>query len=477
MPRNLQKNVQTEQGLMIFDRKTIFFLPLFLFVFFLPSVTFADTPTCNCFFEGSFSGSIDCQPSAPLPANTTQEQCASVCTNDYHQSLKKAIWSNDPSEKAQLSQNCTQTHAENETAADVGAAIPRLEVPIPGVVFSAPVKSAKLLSVDFLAQYLSGLYRYLLGISGTIALVMILIGGFQYALGGFSKAQIQKGKDRMLNGVIGLVLLLSVYLILYIVNPQLTVFKPLTLEVIKELQLEKTISGEFGKKMLKEFPDSPPKYIEPNVPSAASCAKQSPLATQADRDAALSIQQQTGYPAAVLLAQRILEGATFGIKCGPFKTAKKGDSDVIAQLNCEGKGASCGSGFTWECTKDPKYLPPASPGSGSPADGSDCGKGDKQGQGYVAVHGYACFQKADPQNPFGPLLNLYNKYGCYSGAKAKYGGNPEAFAYAVQACGYASGQGYAGALVAKMKQFCLYAGEIKEPTDDSTTDPGETKTE
>ncbi|MEK7615122.1 MAG: hypothetical protein AAB431_01915 [Patescibacteria group bacterium] len=461
---------------MSFNSKSLFILiPFFFVLFSFPKLSFAQTPvtpTCNCFFEGSFSGTSDCQP-VPLPAGATQEQCKLTCENKFEKSLKQVSFSNNPEEKAGYAAACTKTHTENGAAADASAAIPKLEVPIPGVTFTAPLKSAKLLSVSFLSQYISGLYKYLLSIAGVIAIVMVMIGGFQYVLGAGAKGQGEKGKERIKNGVIGLILLLSVYLILYTVNPQLTVFKPLTLEVIKEKDLDTGDSSEFGKKLLKDFPDAPPKYTEPAVPSAATCARQSKLTTQADRDAAFAIQQQTGFPAAVLLAQRILEGPTFGIKCGPFMTSKKGDANVLAQLDCQGKGTLCTSGFTWECTKNPKYLPPASPGSGSPADGSDCGKGEKAGKGYVAVHGYACFQKSDPNNPFGPLLNFYNKHSCYGAAKAKYGGNPEAFAYAVQACGYATGQGYAGALVARMKQYCLYAGEVKKPPTDETSDPSD----
>lgn len=71
-----------------------------------------------------------------------------------------------------------------------------------------------------IGQYLEGLFKLTISIGAALAVGSIVVGGFQYvaseALG--DKA---KGRTRIQNAVIGLILLLSVYLILSVINPQI----------------------------------------------------------------------------------------------------------------------------------------------------------------------------------------------------------------------------------------------------------------
>lgn len=109
---------------------------------------------------------------------------------------------------------------------------PTLGVRIPGLTLSTGFQQGGYLTTNFIADYISGLYRYLIGISVTIAIVFVMIGGLQYVLGAGGQEQITKGKERITNAVAGLVLLLGVYVILYTVNPSLVFFEPITLKTI-----------------------------------------------------------------------------------------------------------------------------------------------------------------------------------------------------------------------------------------------------
>ena len=81
-----------------------------------------------------------------------------------------------------------------------------------------------------IGAYLNVLYTYALGIAGVIAVVMIMVGGVQYILGSASGSEsISKGKERIRNAIVGLVLLLAAYLVLATVNPNLVEFKTLRL--------------------------------------------------------------------------------------------------------------------------------------------------------------------------------------------------------------------------------------------------------
>ncbi|MEK7622188.1 MAG: pilin [Patescibacteria group bacterium] len=71
-----------------------------------------------------------------------------------------------------------------------------------------------------LPHYLSLLFKTLIGLAGGIAVLFIVIGGLQYI---FSEVPGVKssGKERISNALVGLILALAAYLILYTINPDL----------------------------------------------------------------------------------------------------------------------------------------------------------------------------------------------------------------------------------------------------------------
>jgi len=108
---------------------------------------------------------------------------------------------------------------------------PVLSVNIPTVSFSAILDKGGYIEVNWLAEYITGIYKYLLGFSAIFAILLIMVGGLQYvASPGGSGAS--AGKKRITNAVTGLVLLFSAFLILFTVNPKLTAFKSLGITVI-----------------------------------------------------------------------------------------------------------------------------------------------------------------------------------------------------------------------------------------------------
>lgn len=130
--------------------------------------------------------------------------------------------------------------------------VPNLSVDIPTVTFSDVIEKDGALHINFLGDYISGLYVYLLDIGVIIAIVMIMIGGLQWTLSGGSimgdggKSSATAGKKRISNAITGLVLLICVYMILFIVNPNLVGLKPVTLISISEVELQNATSGEEG---------------------------------------------------------------------------------------------------------------------------------------------------------------------------------------------------------------------------------------
>lgn len=123
---------------------------------------------------------------------------------------------------------------------------PDLSVKIPYVNFRDPELVGGALITNFLGDYILGVYKYALYASLMIATVMFMVGGLQYAFGsGMSAKQLGAGKARMLQSLTALVILSSVYVVLFFVNPELVYLRPLTLVTI-EGRLEEHTSGPEG---------------------------------------------------------------------------------------------------------------------------------------------------------------------------------------------------------------------------------------
>ncbi|GEM_PF-1366900 len=84
-------------------------------------------------------------------------------------------------------------------------------VPIVPLPFEVSVEAG-------ISAYLNGLFSISISMAAALAVIMIVVGGFEYmtseAMGGKSK-----GRERIQGAVIGLVLLLASWLILYVINP------------------------------------------------------------------------------------------------------------------------------------------------------------------------------------------------------------------------------------------------------------------
>ena len=78
-------------------------------------------------------------------------------------------------------------------------------------------------------QSLSGivawLYTLIVGISGLAAFVMIVWGGVQYMTSTGDPTKTSDAKDKIKNALLGLLLVLASFLILQVINPELTLLQ------------------------------------------------------------------------------------------------------------------------------------------------------------------------------------------------------------------------------------------------------------
>lgn len=93
-----------------------------------------------------------------------------------------------------------------------------------------------------IAQYVSLVYRFLVGFTAVLAVLAITWGGVRWLTSGGESGKIQEARKVIGNAIIGLVIALLSYAGLYLINPALTQFNPLTVKPIKRIDL--TIFGQ-----------------------------------------------------------------------------------------------------------------------------------------------------------------------------------------------------------------------------------------
>lgn len=128
-----------------------------------------------------------------------------------------------------------------------------------------------------IGDVLAGIYRFALGLVGLSALIMIVFGGISYMSAGDSQERVKQGKGYIQNAILGLVLALLSYLILWTINPDLvkklqlplvglrqaqrldlSTFAPETKEEITRFGGQKALEAQTGGQLAIE-----PKIIDP----------------------------------------------------------------------------------------------------------------------------------------------------------------------------------------------------------------------
>lgn len=128
---------------------------------------------------------------------------------------------------------CLQGNCMQDTATAYHCLVafkPQIEIPGVG---SAIIKPGN--STEALGNYIKGFYSYAVGITAILATTVLMIGGFQWIIAGGSGEKIGEAKAWITAALSGLVLALSSYMILNLVNPALVNFKVKDIKVIKAI--------------------------------------------------------------------------------------------------------------------------------------------------------------------------------------------------------------------------------------------------
>ncbi|PJA45844.1 hypothetical protein CO174_01480 [Candidatus Uhrbacteria bacterium CG_4_9_14_3_um_filter_50_9] len=205
---------------------------LVIFVYVLPLPVMAEKAcTCYCAVESEGATSV---------GDLTSASCQDTCSAAGH---TVAAWA--CSSDALPSQN-VYCFTANQCAAQKGVLDTAQPAECqPGMHYCFPksnitvdlsVAIGALQEVGNLGEYMESVYVWMIGSAMLFAIIMVLIGGLQYVLAAGS-GDVGKAKKRIMNGVVGLLLLLMSYAILYTINPQLVRLEVPTLPMIRRLSL------------------------------------------------------------------------------------------------------------------------------------------------------------------------------------------------------------------------------------------------
>ena len=115
-----------------------------------------------------------------------------------------------------------------------------LQISIPGMqrfkdaVATTDANGRISIQSNWLAEYLVGIYNYLIAIVAIVAVLAVAIGGLQWVISGGDAGKVKTAKDWISNALLGLILALSSYAILYLINTDLVKWKTINLTYVKK---------------------------------------------------------------------------------------------------------------------------------------------------------------------------------------------------------------------------------------------------
>ena len=118
---------------------------------------------------------------------------------------------------------------------------PRLSIEIPGLKFSdllPPKKAGDPLYISWIGEYIAAVYSYVVGIASLLAVAMIMWGGMKWIFAGGDSGKIGKAHDTIINALMGLVLALGSYVLLYTINKSTVEFDALKLTYIPTSEIK-----------------------------------------------------------------------------------------------------------------------------------------------------------------------------------------------------------------------------------------------
>lgn len=144
---------------------------------------------------------------------------------------------------------------------------PQTRIAIPGLSFTDVDKltqttdetGATYMYFPFLGEYLAAIYKYAIAVMGIIAVIMIIVGGVVWITSGGIPERVNQAKTIIVRSVVGMILAVGSYTLLYTINPELVQFRNLKVLTIQGVPLTDIADIDFrtgGSASTNEFSDT-----------------------------------------------------------------------------------------------------------------------------------------------------------------------------------------------------------------------------
>ncbi len=145
---------------------------------------------------------------------------------------------------------------------------PDTKITIPNLEFSEVLMLEKTdasgmqstyVKIPYLGEYIASIYRYGIAVAGVLAMVIIVIAGFEWTISGGNPERIKSAQKRIAGSITGLTIALLTYTLLYTVNPNLIKNGDLQIKYIEKINIDEIMAshtpgdaGDWGKKPMEE---------------------------------------------------------------------------------------------------------------------------------------------------------------------------------------------------------------------------------
>ncbi len=209
--------------------------------FVIPLTTNA-AQTCSCFCGNEAEGAFKVGSSF-----TDTNECLKVCKDFDDEAIgcftNEADWP-IKSNKCWTEEQCTggiQEGKGNTWDDDIAACV---HEPIKmGYCYLAPRTLTTIIAISgdntfaSLADYINALYKYLVPVMSIVAIIMVMVAGLQYILSRGNPSAVKQAKERIVQAVVGIILLLSAYTLARLLDPSLVNLEQLRVPMVKEVVL------------------------------------------------------------------------------------------------------------------------------------------------------------------------------------------------------------------------------------------------
>ncbi len=120
-------------------------------------------------------------------------------------------------------------------AQETGLTKPKLQISIPSLHFGEGFSNNK---GAWIGEYIKAIYNYSMTIVGILAAVVLMFAGVIWLTAGGNASRVDDAKKWITASLTGLIIALTSYMILNIVNPDLTIFKSLDIKTIEQQKSE-----------------------------------------------------------------------------------------------------------------------------------------------------------------------------------------------------------------------------------------------